>query len=81
MVGRATRLAQFFTRDEKEYVTVIYFGYSTDSHDSDGKPTSEAKEVTLDRVELDQVMNRFRGEFLQTPPAVSAKKIAAPPRL
>ena len=79
VIGRATRLAQFFTRDEKAYETVIYFGYSTDSHDCDGAPTSEPKEVTLDRAELESVLERFRGEFMQTPPAVSAKKIAGRP--
>src|SRR5882757_2625775 len=76
VIGRATRLAQFFTRNDKIYEGVIHFGYSTDSYDMDGEPTSPAIPVTLDRTVIEAVLDRFRGEFLQTPPPVSAKKIA-----
>src|SRR5712692_8598590 len=79
VIGRATRLAQFYTRNDKIYEGVIHFGYSTDSYDADGEPTSPAQEVTLDRVSLDEILNRFRGKFAQTPPAVSAKKIGGRP--
>jgi tRNA pseudouridine55 synthase len=37
VIGRATRLAQFYGRDQKTYEGVIRFGYSTDSYDKDGK--------------------------------------------
>ena len=67
--GRATRLAQFYTRNDKIYEGVIHFGYSTDSYDADGTPTSAEVAVTLDRDELDRILDRFRGEFEQTPPA------------
>lgn len=75
VVGRATRLAQFYTRNDKIYEGVIHFGYSTDSYDGDGTATSAEVEVTLDRASLDEIFERFRGEFEQTPPAISAKKI------
>src|SRR5580658_1800517 len=76
VIGRATRLAQFYTRNDKVYEGVIHFGYSTDSYDGDGQPVSEEVPVTLDRAVLESVLDRFRGEIMQTPPAVSAKKIA-----
>lgn len=79
VIGRATRLAQFYTRNEKIYEGVIHFGYATDSYDGDGKPVSPEVEVTLDRESLERIFDRFRGEFDQTPPAVSAKKIAGRP--
>jgi len=75
VVGRATRLAQFFTRDDKLYEGTLHFGYSTDSYDADGDPTSPETSVSLDRDELDRLLDRFRGEVAQTPPPVSAKKI------
>ena len=76
VIGRATRLAQFYTRNDKMYEGVIHFGQSTDSYDADGEPTSPEVSVTLDRREIDAIFDRFRGEFFQIPPPVSAKKVA-----
>src|SRR4051794_13974952 len=75
VVGRATRLAQFYTRSDKIYEGVVRFGWSTSSFDRAGEPTSAKVEVQLDPDELEPLLERFRGEFLQTPPQVSAKKI------
>jgi tRNA pseudouridine55 synthase len=79
VIGRATRLAQFYTRNDKVYEGVIHFGYSTDSYDGDGEPASPAVEVTLDPAVLDGIFDRFRGEWMQRPPPISAKKIAGKP--
>jgi tRNA pseudouridine55 synthase len=79
VIERATRLAQFYTRNDKVYEGTIHFGYSTDSYDADGQRTSEEVAVTLDRGALEAALDRFRGAFEQTPPAVSAKKIAGRP--
>lgn len=79
VIGRATRLAQFFTRNDKTYQGVIHFGYSTDSYDMDGVATSQETPVTLDRQALESLLDRFRGEIQQVPPPVSAKKIAGRP--
>ena len=79
LLGRATRLAQFFTRNDKVYEAVIHFGHSTGSYDADGAPTSAPVPVHLQPDELERVLDRFRGTFLQTPPAVSAKKIDGRP--
>ena len=79
VIGRATRLAQFYTRNDKVYEGVVHFGYSTSSYDSDGEPTSPETAVTLDRAAVEAVLGRFRGAFAQTPPPVSAKKIGGRP--
>jgi len=79
VIGRATRLAQFFTRNDKTYQGVIHFGYSTDSYDMDGVATSPETPVTLDRQALESLLERFRGEIQQVPPLVSAKKVAGRP--
>jgi tRNA pseudouridine55 synthase len=79
VIGRATRLAQFFTRNDKTYEGVIHFGYSTDSYDMDGEATSPETPLTPDRDELEALLGRFRGPLLQTPPPVSAKKIGGRP--
>jgi len=75
VAGRATRLAQFYTRSDKVYEARIRFGYSTDTYDSSGTPTSPVTDPSIGQTELEQNLERFRGEFLQTPPPVSAKKV------
>lgn len=79
VIGRATRLAQFYTRNDKVYEGVIHFGYSTDSYDADGTPTSSEVPVQLDRDRLEAIFDHFRGEFQQVPPPISAKKIGGKP--
>lgn len=75
VVGRATRLAQFYTRNDKEYEGVIRFGVATDTYDADGEPAGPEQPVTLEPAELDRLLDRFRGPIEQVPPPVSAKKI------
>lgn len=75
VIGRATRLAQFYTRSDKVYECVVRFGWSTDTYDRAGSPTSEKRDVRLEAAELERLLEPFRGEFLQTPPPVSAKKV------
>jgi tRNA pseudouridine55 synthase len=76
VVGRATRLARFYTRSDKIYEGTIRFGWATNTYDRTGEPLGEARDVTVEAAELEPLLDRFRGEFLQTPPPVSAKKIA-----
>ncbi len=75
VVGRATRLAQFYTRSDKIYEGTIRFGWATDSYDRTGEPLGPKVAVTLDRDELERALVRFRGQFEQSPPPVSAKKV------
>lgn len=79
VIGRATRLAQFYTRNDKIYEGVIRFGYSTDTYDAGGQPTSPEQDIRLDRASLETILQKFRGVFSQVPPPVSAKKIAGRP--
>ncbi|MGD0500827.1 MAG: tRNA pseudouridine(55) synthase TruB [Bryobacteraceae bacterium] len=75
VIGRATRLAQFYTHSDKIYECVVRFGWSTVTYDRAGEPTSEPAPVALDAGELERLLERFRGEILQVPPPVSAKKV------
>jgi tRNA pseudouridine55 synthase len=79
VLGRATRLAQFFSGGEKAYDARVQFGWSTDTYDREGEPASEPVEPRFTRAELDAVLERFRGAFPQTPPPFSAKKVAGTP--
>jgi tRNA pseudouridine55 synthase len=75
VLGRATRLAQFYSGSDKTYECLVRFGWSTTTYDRAGEPTSEPQTVTVDPVALEAALEMFRGEILQTPPPVSAKKV------
>ncbi len=74
-LGKAVRLQQFLTGLNKEYIGEIKFGYSTDTYDIEGKPTSEPIEIKeLDLNKLNEIAKNFIGKIVQTPPPFSAKK-------
>lgn len=79
MIGRVTRLAQFFVRNDKVYEGVIRFGCATDTYDRDGKPASVPVAVTLDPADVQQRLSAFVGCISQVPPPVSAKKVGGVP--
>ena len=79
VIGRATRLAQFYRRNDKVYEGVVHFGYTTSTYDADGERTSEEVPAALDRGQVEAAFGRFLGAFEQVPPPVSAKKIAGRP--
>jgi len=75
LIGRATRLAQFFTSNDKVYEGIIRFGFATNTYDAEGEPAGPDANPAIDRQALLEVLNRFTGTFPQTPPPVSAKKV------
>jgi len=90
VVGRATRLAQFLTSDEKEYVAGIRLGVATATYDAeervvrnpDGEPVMLlpiAHRPALVADDLREALTSFTGTFWQVPPPFSAKKVAGTP--
>jgi tRNA pseudouridine55 synthase len=79
VLGKFTRLAQYFSSAEKSYCGAIRFGFATDTYDAEGEAAGpDANPVlTLDQVRA--VAARFHGELEQMPPAYSAKKIGGKP--
>jgi tRNA pseudouridine55 synthase len=75
VLGKATRLAQFYTRSAKIYEALVRFGWSTTSYDRAGEPTSEKRDAAFTAEELEPYLDKFRGTLMQTPPPVSAKKV------
>ena len=74
-LGKAVRLQQFLTGLSKSYKGEIKFGYSTNTYDIEGEPTSEPMEVKdLDLEKLNEIAKKFTGKIVQTPPPFSAKK-------
>ena len=83
LLGKFTRLAQYFSSAEKSYAGTIRFGFATDTYDAEGEPAGPDRSAVLDPpLSLERIQAaaaRFHGEMEQMPPAFSAKKIAGKP--
>ena len=78
VIGRATRLASFFSSGEKSYEADVRLGAATESYDAAerlraGIPPPPAPAVS--ETDIDAALAQFRGSYLQAPPPYSAKKI------
>jgi tRNA pseudouridine55 synthase len=74
-VGKATRFAQFYLKSRKAYEGTMRLGFSTDTYDGTGKPTSEEIAASVGVEPLEKLFQEFTGRHLQTPPPYSAKRI------
>lgn len=79
LMGRFTRLAQYFSASEKSYSGRIRFGFATDTYDADGDPVGAQNSALLTLDQICAAASRFQGEMEQMPPPFSAKKIAGTP--
>jgi tRNA pseudouridine55 synthase len=79
LLGKYTRLAQFFGKAEKQYTGAVRFGFATDTFDADGEAVGEAVPLAQSLEELRVIARHFHGEMDQMPPVFSAKKINGVP--
>ena len=79
LLGRMTRLAQFYLHCEKEYEGEIRLGFATDTYDATGQATGAEVEVRCSEAEIREAAGKFAGVIEQVPPPYSAKKVAGVP--
>lgn len=79
LLGRATRLVQFYAGRRKRYAAVFRFGFATDTYDSDGQAQGPDAAPSLDAATLQRLAAQRIGRFQQTPPSFSAKKVHGRP--
>jgi tRNA pseudouridine55 synthase len=83
LLGKYTRLAQYFSSAEKSYAGRIRFGFATDTYDAEGIAAGPDRSAVLDTpISIERIKaaaSRFRGLMEQMPPPYSAKKIAGKP--
>lgn len=70
-VGKATRIAEYLTQQEKLYRAEITFGITTDTQDSYGK-VLKTVQPHFNKADLLEVIPRFLGPIQQFPPMYSA---------
>ncbi len=79
VLGRGTKLSEKLMADDKVYMGTIRFGVTTNSYDADGEVTGTAPVPPLTIERLNEAAAEFVGDLMQTPPMVSAVKIAGVP--
>src|SRR6266478_1887176 len=79
LLGRATRLVQFYSGRRKRYEAGFRFGFATDTYDSDGQAHGPDAAPELDTAILEKFSSERIGRFEQVPPSFSAKKVKGRP--
>jgi tRNA pseudouridine55 synthase len=79
LLGRATRLVQFYVGRRKRYKAGFRFGFATDAYDSDGEAQGPDVAPTLEAALLEKFAAERIGRFEQMPPSFSAKKVKGRP--
>jgi tRNA pseudouridine55 synthase len=75
VLGRYTRLAQFFNESSKVYEGEIRFGFATDTYDAQGAPVGPVSSAQPSLAQIHHELAAFNGCIQQLPPIYSAKKI------
>jgi tRNA pseudouridine55 synthase len=79
LLGRATRLVQFYSGRRKRYAAGFRFGFATDTYDADGQAQGPDTAPVLEAAVLERLGAERIGRFEQMPPAFSAKKVGGRP--
>ena len=73
-VGRGTKVQDLLMSEDKEYVGTFVLGVTTDTQDRQGEVIQQRPVPALDENQIRTVFEKFRGDFYQMPPMVSAKR-------
>lgn len=73
-IGRGTKIQDLLMSEDKEYVGTLKLGEVTTSQDSDGEVTETKPVPELKPEQIEAAFVKYRGDFYQTPPMVSAIK-------
>ncbi len=73
-IGKATKIADYISLGDKEYIASFKLGIKTDTLDITGT-VIEKFDVVLTREEVVEAINSFKGKITQIPPMYSAKKV------
>ena len=73
-VGKATKLVELLTCEDKEYIAEVILGISTDTLDITGNILKE-KDVIINKTSILECLNKLQGEYEQEVPIYSAVKI------
>ena len=73
--GKDTKKLQYISDEKKSYDATIFLGEVTNTLDVDGRVIQKRKVPTLYKKKITDVLDSFIGNYYQTPPMFSAKKV------
>lgn len=73
--GTDTKKLTDISSSTKTYRATLKLGETTDSLDNEGPVTSKMKVPFLNKEKVEKILFDFKGEYKQTPPMYSAKKV------
>jgi tRNA pseudouridine55 synthase len=73
-IGRGTKVQDLLMSEDKEYVGTLSLGATTTTQDRQGEIVETKPVPALSEEEIRAAFDKFRGDFYQMPPMVSAKK-------
>jgi len=73
-IGRGTKIQDLLMSEDKEYVGTLSLGVTTSTQDRQGAVIEERPVPQLNESEIRAAFEKFRGDFYQMPPMVSAIK-------
>src|SRR5260370_22829918 len=73
-IGRGTKVQDLLMSEDKEYAGTFVLGVTTDTQDRQGKVIQQRAVPALNENQIRSAFEKFRGDFYQLPPMVSAKK-------
>ncbi len=74
VIGKGTKIQDLLMSEDKEYAGTMELGVATDSQDADGEILETRPVPELTREQLDAAFAKYKGDFYQMPPMVSAIK-------
>jgi len=74
-LGKATKLCDLLTDQDKTYGTVLLLGKTTDTQDMTGKILTEQEVLGITKQEVTNCIQAYIGEYDQLPPMFSAIKV------
>ena len=73
-LGRGTKIQDLLMSEDKEYVGTMTLGVTTNTQDRDGEVVDKRPVPPLQKEQVLAAFDKFRGDFYQMPPMVSAIK-------
>ena len=73
-LGRGTKIQDLLMSEDKEYAGTLLLGVTTSTQDRQGEIINQREIPPLDEDKIGAAFEKFRGDFYQMPPMVSAIK-------
>lgn len=74
VIGKATKIQDLLMSEDKEYTGTLELGKTTNTQDAEGQVETEVEVPDFSEEQIKGAFDKFKGDFYQTPPMVSAIK-------